>query len=50
MIFLADMAVEMSNFDDFDNDQISWKLAYNQPFVFAFYSKILFFVANQDVS
>ena len=24
MIFLADMAFYMSNFDDFDNGQISW--------------------------
>ena len=27
MIILADMAIEMSDFDDFDNDQISRKLA-----------------------
>ena len=27
MIFLADMAFWMSNFDDFNNPQISWKLA-----------------------
>ena len=26
MTFLADMAFLMSNFDDFDNDQVSWKL------------------------
>ena len=27
MTCLADMAFGVSNFDDFDNDQISWKLA-----------------------
>ena len=27
MIFLADMAFEMSDFDDIGNDQIAWKLA-----------------------
>ena len=27
MIILADMAFQMSDFDDFDIDQISWKLA-----------------------
>ena len=27
MIYVADMAILMSNFDNFDNDQISWKLA-----------------------
>ena len=27
MIYLADMAFWMSNFDDFDHGQISWKLA-----------------------
>ena len=27
MTLLADMAFEMSDFDDFDNGQISWKLA-----------------------
>jgi len=27
MIFLADTAIQMSNFDDFDNGQISWKPA-----------------------
>ena len=26
-VFLADMAFQMSNFDDFDINQISWKLA-----------------------
>ena len=26
MICLADTAIWMSNFDDFDDDQISWKL------------------------
>ena len=50
MIFLADMAFWMSNFDDFYNDQISWKLAQKYPFVFAFYSKIFFFFGNQDGS
>ena len=27
MIYVADMAISMSNFDNFDNDQISCKLA-----------------------
>ena len=27
MIYVADMAILMSNFDDFDNDQISSKFA-----------------------
>ena len=27
MIYVANMAILMSNFHDFDNDQISWKLA-----------------------
>ena len=27
MIYVADMAILMSNFDNFDNDQISCKLA-----------------------
>ena len=26
MIHVANMAILMSNFDNFDNDQISWKL------------------------
>ena len=30
MIYVADMAILMSNFDKFDNDQISWKLAQRQ--------------------
>ena len=38
----------MTNFDDFVNDQISWKHAQRQPFVFAFYSKISVFLGNQD--
>ena len=27
MIYVAAMAILMSNFDNFDNDQISWKFA-----------------------
>ena len=27
MIYVADMAILMANIDNFDNDQISWKLA-----------------------
>ena len=50
MIFLADMAFWMSNFDDFDSNQISWKLAQRLFFVFAFYSKIFFYLGNQDDS
>ena len=46
MMFLTDMAFWMSNFDDFDSDQISWKLAKREPFVFAFYSKIFLFLGN----
>ena len=47
MIFLADMAFQMSDFDNFHNDQISWKLTERQPFAFAFYSKLLFFLGDQ---
>ena len=36
MIFLADMAFLMSDFDDLDDDQISWKLGQGEYFVFAF--------------
>ena len=48
MICLADMAFWMSNFDDFDSHQISWKLAQRWRFVFAFYCKFFFFLGNQD--
>ena len=44
MIFWADMAFQMSNYDD----QISWKLAQRKPFVFAIYSRNFVFLANQD--
>ena len=27
MIYVADMAILMSNFEDFDNDQMSWEPA-----------------------
>ena len=50
MICLTDMAFWMSNFDDFDIDQISWKPAQRKPFAFAFYSKIFFFLGNQEGS
>ena len=50
MIILADMAFWMSNFDDFDDDQISWKLAQRKPFVFSCYGKIFFFLGNQEDS
>ena len=50
MICLADIAFWMSNFDDFDYDQISWKLAQRYSFVIAFYGKIFFFLGNQDDS
>jgi len=50
MIILAAMAFWMSDFDDFDDGQISWKLAQSWPFVFAFYGKIFFFFGNQDGS
>ena len=46
MIFLADMAFWMSNYDDFDYDQISWKLTQRLPFVIDFYGEILFFFGN----
>ena len=39
MIFLADLVFQVSKIDDFDNDQISWKLAQRKPFVFAFIVK-----------
>ena len=40
MIFLAAVAFLMSNFDDFDNDQItSWKLAQRKFSAFAFHCK-----------
>ena len=48
--FLADMALRMSDFDDFDNDWVSWKLAQRYHFVFAFHSEIFFFLENQDES
>ena len=48
--FFVDMAVWMSNFDDFDNDQILRKLAQRWPFAFSFYSKIFFLLGNQDDS
>ena len=50
MICLAYMAFWMSNFDDFDYDQISWRLAQRYFFVLAFYGEILFFHRNQDDS
>ena len=42
------MAFQMSNFDDFDIDQISRKLAQRQLLVFAFTSKIFYFLGNQE--
>ena len=39
----------MSNFDDFDNDQISWKLAQRQPFVFAFSSKFFSSLETKEI-
>ena len=46
MIFLADMAFQMSHFDDFDNAQISWKLAQREPFVLTFYH--IFFLSSKS--
>ena len=40
MVYVADMAILMSDFDNFDHDQISWKLAQRQYFAFYFYCKI----------
>ena len=42
-IFLADMALLMSNFYDFDRDQISWKLAQREFFVLVFHCKNSFY-------
>ena len=50
MIISADMAFWMSNFDDFDDDQIPWKLAQRWHFVFAFYIEFFFFLGNQEGS
>ena len=47
---MADMAFQISNFDDFDINQISWKLAQRSPFIFAFYSKFFFFLRNKEGS
>ena len=46
MMILADKVFQMSNFDDFDNDQISWKLAQSKPFVFPFDSNFFFFLGK----
>ena len=42
MIYVADMAIFMSNFDNSDSDQISWKLAQKWYFVKYFYCKKIF--------
>ena len=44
-------SLSMTNFDNFDNDQISCKIAQRQHFFLLFicmHSKILFFLGNQD--
>ena len=38
----------MSDFDDFDHCQISWKFAKRKHFIFAFHGKILFSLGNLD--
>ena len=43
MIYVADMVILMSNFDNFDHDQISWKLAQILYFAFYFYCKKFFY-------
>ena len=50
MIYVADMAILMSNFDNFDNDQISWKFAQRWYFVFYFHCKKYFILGSLDVA
>ena len=42
------MAIQMSNFDNFDIDQISSKFAQRQPFVYNFYCKKIFILGSFD--
>ena len=48
MIYVADMAILMSNFDNFDHDQISWKLAQREYFAFYFNCKKIFILGSLD--
>ena len=48
MIYLTDMAILMSDLDDFDDDQISSKLAQRQYFVYNFYRKTIFILGSLD--
>ena len=48
MIFLADMAFKMSNFDDFDNDQSHENFVRDSPLFFLSTVNFFFFFWNQD--
>ena len=48
MIYVTDMAILMSNFDNFDHDQLSWKLAQRYYFAFHFNCKKIFILGSLD--
>ena len=48
MINVADMAILISNFDNIDLDQISWKLAQREYFAFYFNCKKIFILGSLD--
>ena len=48
MFYVADMAILISNFDNFDHDLISWKLAQREYFAFYFNCKKIFILGSLD--